>query len=105
MAMVTISAHREFVVSGDPGDDVDEHTDRFMDELLALEDENLTDSAVGVDLGTGLVEIEVTARGETFEDAMALADAAIRTAIHAAGGLTPNWAVTQIAQHTALLPA
>jgi len=103
--MVTISAHREFVVSGDPDDDVDGHTDRFMEELLALEDDKLTDSAVGVDLGTGLVEIEVTARGETFEEALSIADAAIRTAIHAAGGMTPNWQVTQIAQHAALLPA
>lgn len=103
--MVTISAHREFVVSGDPGDDIDEHTDRFMEELLALEDDKLTDSAVGVNLATGLVEIEVTASGETFEEALSRADAAIRTAIHAAGGLTPNWQVTQIAQHAALLPA
>jgi hypothetical protein len=102
---VTISTHGEFVVSADAGEDVDAHTDRVMEALLALEDDNLTDSAVGVDLGTGLVEVEVTARGETFEDAVATADAAIRTAIHAAGGSTPNWRVTQVAQHAELLPA
>ena len=102
---VTISVHREFAVSGGPDDNLDEHTDRVMEELLAIEDDQLTDSAVGVDLGTGHVEIEVTARARTFEDALTVADGAMRTAIHAAGGATPNWQVIQIALRAELVEA
>lgn len=101
---VAISAHMEFTISGPPRDVLDEHTDRVMVELLALEDDKLSDSAVGVDLGTGTVEIEVIARGETFADAVDIADGAVRTAIHAAGGSTPNWRVIQVAQRAELVP-
>lgn len=67
--------------------------DRVMGHLLDLEeaDPRLEDSSLGLDLDTMSVEIGIAAEGETFEDGLATAMGAIRTAIHAAGGSTPDW--------------
>ena len=67
--------------------------DRVMQELLILEelDAGVTDAAVSLDLAARQVVIELTVRGDSFEDAQRNADSSIRCAIHAAGGGTPNW--------------
>lgn len=77
-----------------------EHVDRVMQELLNLEGEGGTifDSAIGLDTENRRVEIEVSVFAADLEAAFAeaapSARAAIRTAIHAAGGFTPGWGDT-----------
>ncbi|MGV1034326.1 MAG: hypothetical protein ACOYBP_03780 [Microbacteriaceae bacterium] len=87
--MVTAKVSRAFAVTG--ADDLDAHTDAVMEELLVLEDGALTDSDVSSELSSQMVVISMTATAADFDGAIALADAAIRTAIHAAGGHTPDW--------------
>lgn len=103
--MVSVAMRREFDVTSPTRDGLDEHTDVVMEQLLALEGADLEDSAVGVNLATGRVEIEVVAHGPNFEAAIDVGSSAIRTAIHAAGGSTPDWTVTPVAQHAELVDA
>lgn len=69
-----------------------EHADAVMEELLQLENQdNIIDSAVSVDRGIREVTIEVVGCGSDGIDATMHAMSAIRSAIHAAGGATPDW--------------
>jgi hypothetical protein len=51
----------------------------------------LLDSAVSADRGAQTIEIEVTVRAASENGAIAVGHAAVRAAIHAAGGSTPDW--------------
>jgi len=68
--------------------------DRVMERLLEIEsiDLHLSDSAVAFDAAAGMAEVSIESDGSTLEEALAQADDAVRSAIHAAGGSTPNWA-------------
>jgi len=94
---------RRFHVLG--GEDLDGHTDQVMDELLALESDVISDADVSVALTDGIVEISIVASGEDFDAALDLADATIRTAIHAADGHTPQWTAVAVAAEEALVDA
>lgn len=87
--MIEVKLNRAFVVTG--AADLDAHTDSVMEHLIALEDDALTDSDVAVDFSKNVVDVAVIARAQTFDVALENADSAIRTAIHAAGGSTPDW--------------
>lgn len=90
--MKLTSYTRAFLVHGGSREEIDEQTDQIMDELVELEDDYLLDSSVAVDLDERLVEITVTVGGvEDYDEAVALADTKIRTALHASGGSTPIW--------------
>ena len=67
--------------------------DAVMETLLDLEqvDPLLSDSAIALDLSNKEIEISVSSESASIEDAVRHAMAAIRTAIHAAGGATPEW--------------
>ncbi len=69
------------------------HCSDVMDELVKLEESGcgIDSPAVSVDTTLGQVEIELRAQGETFEDAQRMGLLSMRTAIHAAGGATPDW--------------
>ncbi len=69
--------------------DFETHTDQLMDALLALED--LIDPDVGGSLAEGRMDITMTIEADTIPDAAYKSLAAVRTAIHAAGGVTPGW--------------
>jgi hypothetical protein len=75
------------------GADLPHQAEAVMQELLALEacQEGLSSSGVGLDLETMIVEISISAEADTYEDAVATAMSAIRSAIHAAGGSTLGW--------------
>jgi len=85
----------EFTLStdGDLIGDLPNHAETVMKELLALEecDESLTDSAVGLDTGSMTVEISVSVKDLSYENALSHAMATVRAAIHAAGGFTSGW--------------
>jgi hypothetical protein len=51
----------------------------------------VTDPFVGATLSSGEIEISLTVDAPSFEEAVAQALGVIRSAIHAAGGGTPNW--------------
>jgi hypothetical protein len=87
--MIHVRLLKGFLVSG--GTDLDSHTDVVMEELLKLESEFVTDADVSVDLKECFVEVSVVATAKSFDEAVEIADSAIRTAIHAAGGSTPRW--------------
>lgn len=67
--------------------------DGVMTALVSLEqvDPSLSDSAIGLDLSKKEIEISVSSECASIDDGVRHAVAAIRTAIHAAGGATPEW--------------
>lgn len=82
---------------------LEQHLDSVMEALLELENERLDDSDISATLATGEVSISVVAKSENTDDskalgeAVSLADSAIRSAIHKAGGVTLGW--EEIATH------
>lgn len=78
-------------------EDLESHLDKVMEAMLALENDCLVDSDMSATLTTGEVSISIVGRSSeddesaAFVEAIALADSAIRSAIHAAGGHTPEW--------------
>lgn len=70
---------------------LDALTDQVMDELVALESASLKDADVSATLTQGLVDITIVGVADDFDEATVIANSAIRTAIHAAGGHTPKW--------------
>lgn len=83
----------QFALKGLDASAFEEVFDELVDEFDQLEDthESFLDSAVSVDAGARTIAVEVTASGETFEDAEATASSCIRSAIHATGGETSAW--------------
>lgn len=71
--------------------------DRIMEELLKLEAEDATVSAT---LATGQVEIAVAVEADSFETALEKGNGLIRSAIHAAGGFTPDWSIDWLSVKT-----
>jgi hypothetical protein len=67
--------------------------DRVMSALLDLEsaDLRLADSAVSLDTETMTMTIGLVVDGNDYQETVAHALTSIRTAIHAAGGSTPDW--------------
>ena len=92
MTMVTCEWNFQLTDVGDV-QELPTHAEGLMKELLTLEEcnEQLTDSAVGLDMETVTIQVAVTAECDTFEQAVAEAMSAIRTAIHANGGTTADW--------------
>jgi hypothetical protein len=62
--------------------------DRIMEELVDL---GVADPLISGDMATGDVEIFVMVEADSHRAAADKAMAGIRTAIHAAGGGTPDW--------------
>lgn len=103
---VAVGLHRVFTVENIARDEFEDHGSRLMTELLALERVgSVADSAVSLDLDNRRVEIEVIGLGPSFDEAAETADAAIRSAIHAAGGATPGWVVVTQEKHAELVDA
>src|SRR2546427_7165014 len=71
-------------------DTAEVHLDQVLTEL---EDIGAQDAAMGASLATGEVEISVTVDADSLEGAQNKGSSVIRTAIHAAGGATPEWSI------------
>lgn len=70
------------------------HFDDVMEELLRLESapgSQVTDGDVSAQLATGEVEISVVVDASDPDEAISVGMGAIRAAIHAANGHTPDW--------------
>lgn len=78
---VTASAHTSL--------DIGDHVDSVADALFEMPD--VFDVSMDMNKGERLVEFGVSAEGDTEGQAVDLALACIRTAIHTAGGNTPDW--------------
>ena len=102
---VEIGIEAEFDFAMDANDDASKLFDRLMAELVALVDSGcgITDPAVSVDLEKGQAVVELVAAGDSFDDAVALADSSVRTAAHAAGWNTAGWEVTKQSQRAELV--
>ena len=87
---VTVGCEMGFNVSAATRDELERDYPAIMNALLTMEAGGCTirDAAVSVDLGQRKLTIEVVALGEDIDDAMAVALACIRTAIHEVGGDT-----------------
>lgn len=72
---------------------ITDHADRIMSSLLDQEalDPRICDAAVSLDLGTRTVLVGVSVAGDDYEGSVAHALAAIRSAVHTAGGTTTAW--------------
>ena len=81
--------------------------DLIMENLVGLVDTEcgIKDPAISLDEANNLVTIDVTVEAVDFEAAVELASSCIRSAIHAAGGHTPDWNVEQRRQHAELVEA
>jgi hypothetical protein len=103
--MIAIRLVRAFVVTDCA--DLDDHTDRVMEALLALESSNrhLFDSDVSAALTTGVVEIGVSGAGADWDEAVSMADSAIRSVIHECGGDTSEWVPIKESSLTELVDA
>jgi len=84
-----------FAVSGGAGfEECLPGLDRLMGHLLDIEAEDLrlSDAALAFDADAGVAEVSIASDGSTLDEALLQADNAVRAAIDAAGGSTPNWA-------------
>ncbi|GEM_PF-1979605 len=91
---LTVKSEFTLTTHGHSNEDLPGHVDAVMRELIALEecDDSLTDSAVGLDIGSMTVEISVSIQNpSSYDQALSRAVGTIRAAIHAAGGFTPDW--------------
>lgn len=88
-----VSVSWQFHIVPDGMTDVSDEAEAIMSSLLDLEsvDTRLSDSAVGADLASMKLDVEVTVEGMDYQDCLNHALLSIRTAIHAAGGATPGW--------------
>ncbi len=68
---------------------LEEHLDAVMDELMT--DERASDVAVDASIQAGSIAVSLGVQAENPVDATNLASLVLRTAIHAAGGATPDW--------------
>lgn len=95
----TFTLHAEFSVLDMDGVRLTEAAEALMEQLLALEEAGcgIHSSAVSVDLGKHIVEVEVATDADSFDVAYARVDSCVRAAIHATGGFTPDW--DQAPQH------
>jgi|SRR6218665_1054378 len=87
--MIYVQLSKGFATEGTG--DFEAHCDLVMEELLRLETVEISDVELSAELATKIVTITVVAMADTFENAITKADGVIRTAIHAAGGHTPEW--------------
>ena len=74
-------------------DSVAEQVEVIIEHLIDLEDTDcgLIDSTIGLDLGNRVLDAELTVEAETRGAALDCGVACLRSAIHAAGGGTPEW--------------
>ncbi|SBW18967.1 hypothetical protein [Protofrankia symbiont of Coriaria ruscifolia] len=78
----------ELKASG-PLDGLDAYTDLLADALYSLH--NVTDPDLGATLSTGRIDVTMIVDADTLEEALHKSLTATRTAIHVAGGATPDW--------------
>jgi hypothetical protein len=74
--------------------DLHQRGEAVMAELVKLSESDcgvILDSAVSVDSGRNTVQLTVTVSAEELGEGVVQAITAMRTAIHAAGGATPEW--------------
>ena len=91
---MTISCEWEFSIAGLHSRELlQAKGDRVMSALLDLEsaDLRLADSAVSLDTEMMTMTIGLVVDGDDYQETVAHALSSIRTAIHAAGGATPDW--------------
>lgn len=62
--------------------------DGIMEELCGL---GITDPWIGATMSTGEVDVSLQVEAASMDEAFVQAMATIRSAIHAAGGGTPDW--------------
>lgn len=67
---------------------IEAHLDEVMNEMMAL---GTRDPSIELDLTTGQVSFSVLVESANPIGAAAAASGFVRTAIHAAGGATPDW--------------
>jgi len=78
-------------------DDLDRHSDAVMEALLV--EPNLTEPDVGVNLGTGAVDVCATVQADDEPTALRVALVAIRSVVRHVSAATPRWddALRQVA--------
>ncbi|MGH3902741.1 MAG: hypothetical protein ACRDTE_00840 [Pseudonocardiaceae bacterium] len=83
---IGVGIHWKYRVVSDV--DLFAHAERLTEALLELETATpgLQDSAVSADRGQGVIEVEVSAVGQSEDEAIVIGQAAVDAAISAAGG-------------------
>jgi hypothetical protein len=83
------------VALANPSDDLGEAIDNVTDQLALIDEHTpeLLDYAVSSDATDNAVIFEVTVEADDDLQALTAALSWVRTAIHAAGGNTPGWAI------------
>lgn len=78
----------EGAIVANTDDELEMHLDEVMAQLLTLDAE---DASIDLDLAAQRVNLALTVDAGNPLEAIAQASGFIRTAIHAAGGATPDW--------------
>ena len=73
------------------GESQEEHLDGVMEALIDMIDDRVFDPSISFDRSVSRTTIEVTVNAANIDDAAGIGTSAVRTAIHAAGGATPDW--------------
>lgn len=71
-------------------DELEQHLAVVMAELRSL---GFKDAVINSDSQLGNVEVEVPVDADDWDEAQELGSSVIRSAIHGAGGATPNWSI------------
>lgn len=98
--MVTVRLSKSFTVGG--AEHFESHVYGVLDELHSLEESlgTVFDPDLAASETQAIVTFSISATAETIDEARSVADSAIRSAIHAAGGATPDWLPADHAERT-----
>ena len=88
MRMMRFLVSLQGVIVADSDEDVEEHLDQVMEELMHL---RTCDPSIDAGLADGSVCISVVVDSSNPLDAITQASGSLRSAIHAAGGGTADW--------------
>lgn len=94
---IAASVRWTFQVEGPQNaDELEESAQKVMEALLELEacDSKLGNAGVAIDAHEMTVDVELSVEGASETEVVEHAQAAVRTAIHAAGHGTPDWPVS-----------
>lgn len=104
----TVGVREAFTVRNVSRESLQDQCGVVMDALLAMESDTgqVSSPAVSLDLATSTVTIEVDASGTDFDDAAAVAERCIHSAIRKAAGAKPErYDYEQQHRHTELADA
>lgn len=107
MTSLDISIDLIVTVAADDAVPVEDELNLVMENLIGLTgtDCGIDNPAVSWDADLSVVTVEATVTADTWEEAASIFDSCVRSAVHGAGGRTPNWTIEKRSEHKQLVTA